>query len=100
MTRDRWNEVYMKKGEEIGAEGETLLVALDGERTYALSPAAYLVWSLCDGKTSVGDIVERIMQSLEGDVDEEWIYQAVITIIDRLAEVDLIEKIGSRNEPL
>lgn len=94
--RERWNEIYRKKGVELGIDAGNFIIALDEERVYALSPLAYYVWALCDGESSVGIIVENIIQNLSQEVqqvEEDEVYQAVITIIDKLAETGLVEKI-------
>ena len=94
--RERWNEVYRRKGFELGIDAGNFIIALDEERVYALSPLVYYVWALCDGETSVGIIVENLIQNLFQEaqkVEEDEVYQTVITIIDRLTETDLVEKV-------
>ncbi len=94
MTRERWDEIYRRKGTELGIDKGNFIVAIDEEHAYALSPAVYYVWSLCDGQTSVGTIVENLVQNIGSEATEEEVYQAVITIIDKLAEVDLVERVS------
>ncbi len=93
MMYERWNEVYARKGTELGIDRGNFVVELDEERVYALSPAVYFVWSLCDGRTSVGTIVENIVQNAGSELDKEEIYRAVVEIIDRLTEAGLVEKV-------
>jgi len=92
-SRERWDEIYKRKGVEVGVDKGDFIVAISEEKAYALSPAVYYIWSLCDGETSIGTIVENLMQNLGSEVNIEDVYKAVITIIDKLAEVDLIEKV-------
>lgn len=94
MMRERWDEIYRRKGTELGIDKGNFIVAIDEERAYALSPAVYYVWSLCDGQTSVGTIVENLVQNIGSETTEEEVYQAVVTIIDKLAEVDLVERVS------
>ncbi|MCS7111888.1 MAG: PqqD family protein [Ignisphaera sp.] len=93
-VKTRWNEVYMKKGSEIGVDKGDFVVAVDEEKAYALAPAVYYVWSMCDGETSIGKIVENLAESMEEDIDTGTLYSAVVDIIDRLVEVNLLEKVG------
>ncbi len=93
MICERWDEIYRRKGTELGIDRGNFIVAIDEERAYALSPAVYYVWSLCDGQTSVGTIVENLVQNIGSETTEEEVYQAVVTIIDKLAEVDLVERV-------
>jgi len=90
----RWNEVYRKKGVEVGVDKGDFIIAVDEEKAYALAPAVYYVWSMCDGETSIGKIVENIAQNIEEEIDINTLYNAVVDIIDRLVEVSLLEKVG------
>ncbi|MEM0153061.1 MAG: PqqD family protein [Ignisphaera sp.] len=90
----RWNEIYRRKGTEIGVDKGDFVVAVDEEKAYALAPAVYYVWSMCDGETSVGKIIENLAENIEEEIDMGTLYNAVVDIIDRLVEVNLLEKIG------
>lgn len=90
--KPRWNEVYRKKGVDLGIEGGEFIVAVDEEKAYALAPVVYYVWNKCDGETSIGAIVEDLMEYVE-DMDEDTVYNAVVDIVDRLYEAGLLEKI-------
>jgi len=100
-ARPRWSEVYVKKGREVGFdEGGNPVVMVDEEHVYALSPAAYYIWSMCDGNTTVGTIVEDIATSLGSEAGEmDRIYNAVVGIIDKLVEVGLAEMIPVQPKP-
>lgn len=91
-TRVRWNEVYRKKGFEVGVDKDEYIVAVSDEKAYALTPIVYFIWSHCDGETTIGHIVEDIVNSVE-DVDLDTVYNAVIDIVDRLVEAELLEKV-------
>jgi hypothetical protein len=90
----RWNEIYRKKGTEIGVDKGDFVVAVDEERAYALAPAVYYVWSMCDGETTIGKIIENLAKSIEEEIDTTTLYNAVVDIIDRLVEVNLLEKVS------
>lgn len=92
LKHTRWNEVYRKKGIELGVEGGEFVVAVDEEKAYALAPVVYYIWSRCDGETIIGNIVEDLMEHVEG-LDRDTVYNAVIDIVDRLVEVGLLEKV-------
>lgn len=91
--KPRWNEIYKKKGVELGVERGEFIVAVDEEKAYALAPIVYYIWSRCDGETSIGIIVEELMEHVEEGVSEDTVYDAVIDIVDRLTEVGLLERI-------
>ncbi len=90
----RWNEKYRKKGSEVGIDQENVIVALNEETAYALSPAVYYIWSMCDGKTTVGNIVEALKSSIGEEIDTKELYDAVVEVIDRLLEADLLERVS------
>jgi hypothetical protein len=92
--RPRWNEVYRKKGIELGIDKGDFVVAADEEKAYALAPAVYYVWSMCDGETTVGKIVENLAESIEEEIDINTLYNAVVDIVDKLLEVNLLEKVS------
>ncbi len=94
VEKARWNEVYRKKGTEIGVDKGDFVVAVDEERAYALAPAVYYVWSMCDGETTIGKIIENLAESIEEEIDTGTLYNAVVDIIDRLVEVNLLEKVS------
>ncbi|MEM4041168.1 MAG: PqqD family protein [Ignisphaera sp.] len=90
--KPRWNEMYRKKGVEVGVDKDEFIVAVNEEKAYALAPIVYYIWSHCDGETSIGHIVEDIMSNVEG-LDIDTVYNAVIDIVDRLVEAELLEKV-------
>ncbi len=94
IPRPRWNEVYKKKGIEVGVDKGDFIIAVDEEKAYALAPAVYYVWSMCDGETTIGKIVENIAQNIEEEIDINTLYNAVVDIVDRLVEVSLLEKVS------
>ncbi|MEM1915956.1 MAG: PqqD family protein [Ignisphaera sp.] len=91
-SKHRWNEMYRKKGVEVGVDKDEFIVAVNEEKAYALAPIVYYIWSHCDGETSIGHIVEDIMSNVEG-LDIDTVYNAVIDIVDRLVEAELLEKV-------
>lgn len=91
-AKPRWNDIYKKKGMEVGVEGGEFIIAIDDEKAYALAPVVYYIWNKCDGETEIGTIVEDLMEHVEG-LDEDAVYNAVIDIIDKLTEAGLLEKI-------
>lgn len=91
--RLRWNEVYRKKGTKLGIDKGDFIVAADEEKAYALAPAVYYIWNLCDGETTVGKIVENLAENIEEEIDMDTLYNAVVDIVDKLLEVNLLEKV-------
>lgn len=92
--RPRWNEVYRKRGTEVGIDKGDFVVAVDEEKAYALAPAVYYVWNMCDGETTIGKIVESLADAIQEDIDMDTLYNAVTDIIDKLVEVNLLEKVS------
>jgi hypothetical protein len=92
QQRPRWNEIYRKKGVEVGVDKGDFIVAADEEKAYALAPAVYYIWNMCNGETTVGRIVESLAENIEEEIDMDTLYNAVTDIIDKLLEVNLLEK--------
>lgn len=83
-----------KQGTEVGLSGEEYIVSLGEDRVYALAPAAYYIWSLCDGTRSVGDILERVKADLkesgEEGLEESELKQILAMVLSELNSVGLI----------
>jgi len=90
-ARPRWNDIYSKKGVELGVESGDFIVALDEEKVFALAPVVYYIWSKCDGETTIGSIVKDLMDYVE-DADEDTVYNAVVDVVDELVQAGLLEK--------
>lgn len=69
-------------------EGEAVLLDIDSGEYYALNEVGGLLWDLCDGSRSVGDLAERI--STEFDVDSSVALTDAIELLDGLAGVGLV----------
>ncbi len=92
---DRWDEVYVRRGVELGEDRGMYIVALSEEKVYGLSPAAYFVWALCDGSTTLGTIVENIAEHVP-EKKVEALYTVVTKIIDELLEAGLVAKASEK----
>ena len=88
-----YDEIKNKKpqriGTELGTDGQNYIIALDEEKAYSLSVAAYYVWALCDGNQTVEELVTRISKELNASEDE--IKDPIATILEKLTEVGLIK---------
>ncbi|RLG85657.1 MAG: hypothetical protein DRO39_05100 [Thermoprotei archaeon] len=80
---------YLKQGEELGVEQGGVLIAIAGEKVYAVTPAAYYVWRMCDGSTTVGQIIDDIVSSTK--LSREDVKAAVSTIIQQLLSAGLVK---------
>ena len=69
-------------------DGETLLLDGEGNCIHQLNRTASFVWHLCDGKTSVEDIVRLLIR--EFDVDEATAAQDVASVVDKLRGLNLL----------
>ncbi len=96
-TYDRVKELKpLKKGSELGFDGQNYLVALSENDVYALASGAYYVWSLCSGEKTVEQLVKDITIELSSvpeskeNIKEEELREPVAMILEQLARVGLI----------
>ncbi len=84
----------VKQGVDMGASGEEYIVSLGEDRVFALAPAAYYIWNLCDGVRSVKDILEKVRSDLresgEEELEEVELKQILAMILAELGNVGLI----------
>jgi hypothetical protein len=84
----------LKQGSELGISGDEYLVSLDESRVFALAPAAYYIWNLCDGVRSVNDILKKIEDDLresgEQPLEESELKQIIAMVLTELNNVGLI----------
>jgi hypothetical protein len=67
-------------------DGETLVYDRRSHKAHCLNRAAALVWSHCDGATSVADLAQLLHQQLQMPADEAVVRLA----LDRLARAHLL----------
>jgi len=77
-----------RQGEHVGMEGENYVIALSEEEAYALNPAAYYIWTLCDGVRTVDEIINKVASDLKLEVAE--VESPVEAILDALSQAKLI----------
>ncbi len=77
-----------RQGQYLGEENENFYVALTSEEVYELSPLAYYVWLLCDGKHSIKEIAEKMSHDLNMDLNE--VIEPLIQAIKGLTSVKLV----------
>lgn len=56
---------------------ETVVYDLQRHRAHCLNATAALVWSYCDGETSVREMTRRLSADLGVVVREEWVWRAL-----------------------
>ncbi|MDT7889167.1 MAG: PqqD family protein [Desulfurococcales archaeon] len=78
----------LRQGEHIGMEGENYVIALSEEEAYALNPAAYYIWTLCDGVRTVSEIIGKVASDLKLEVSE--VESPVEAILEALSQAKLI----------
>ncbi|MFN0277752.1 MAG: PqqD family protein [Pyrinomonadaceae bacterium] len=66
---------------------EVLVYDLDTNKAHCLNESAAFIWSSCDGKNSVMDIVQQFESNGRGKVTEDFVWLA----IDQLNENNLLE---------
>jgi hypothetical protein len=67
---------------------EVLVYDQDRHKAHCLNHTAALVWSHCDGKTSVAEMVRLLEGELDTRVDEELVWLA----LDQLGKTHLLSK--------
>lgn len=84
----------VKQGTDVGLSGEEYIVSLGEDRVFALAPAAYYIWNLCDGLRSVGDILEKVKSDLresgEESLEEAELKQILAMVLSELNSVGLV----------
>ena len=81
MPRAREEELVVEK-----LPDETLVYDLKSHKASCLNRTAALVWSDCDGQTSVAEMATMLERELETPVDEAVVWMA----LDRLSKVHLL----------
>lgn len=66
---------------------EVLVYDLDTNKAHCLNNSAAFIWSACDGKNTVMDIVKQFESNGRGKVTEDFVWLA----IDQLIENNLLE---------
>jgi hypothetical protein len=66
---------------------EILIYNLQTDRAYCLNKTASLIWQLCDGNKTAGEISIQISRQLKSPVNEEFVWVA----LERLYRENLIE---------
>lgn len=77
-----------RKGNYLGEKREKFYVALSPEEIYELSPLAYYVWLLCDGKHTVKEIAKEMSKDLSMPLDQ--ILEPLIIALKGLSNVNLV----------
>ncbi len=90
------NSRFCKKEQIVTRQiaGETLLVPVYGdlanmERIFTLDPVAAFIWEQLDGKKSLKDIRDGVLDAF--DVKKEQAETDIFEFIDELVKADLIE---------
>jgi hypothetical protein len=65
-----------------------LILDMTGGHLYELNEVGRIVWSLCDGKHSINDMVKTI--NGEYDASDVKIYEDITSFLKRLADSNLI----------
>jgi hypothetical protein len=88
MEKDLSNSKPMRNGELINQEGENYYIKISDDKVYEVAPVAYYIWYMCDGNSTVDQIIERI--SKEANLSIEQLHDPVYTIIRELLKAELI----------
>lgn len=75
--------------EKLG--GIPLLFDMTGGRLYELNETAELLWSLCDGKHTVDDMMIKMKEQY--DVSADRVKEDVVSFLRKLQELNLVEMV-------
>ena len=73
-------------------DGETVVLDEDHDVVHALNATATLVWSRCDGSTTLGDIVSALAESYS--TDRQAMHDDVVALAGVLLRRGLVEKVA------
>ena len=74
------------------AQGQTVLLRLDDGGYYALDEVGALIWELCDGQRSLGDVVAALCA--EFDAPEATVAADVLEFVGELRHERLLVDAG------
>lgn len=77
-----------RQGTFLGEEGGNFYVAISEDEVYELSPLAYYVWLLCDGKHNINELANRMSKDLKMELNE--IIEPLLMALNGLKNVNLI----------
>ena len=68
-------------------DGELLLYSPNSARSLYLNPTASIIWHLCDGKNSVGKIIDMLREAFPESADsiESDVHQSIEAFINNKA---------------
>jgi DNA-binding transcriptional ArsR family regulator len=91
------NSVLKREDTIVRQVGDEFLVYdLKTNKAHCLNRIAAEVWMLCDGKTTVAEIVRKVGETAKSSVDEAVIELA----LSRLQKAGLVEQDSSGSEPM
>jgi pyrroloquinoline quinone biosynthesis protein D len=70
------------------AQGEVVLLALDDGTHFRLNEVGGMVWGMCDGSHTLGDVVDAICAEFDATSDE--VADDVVGLVEELAAERLI----------
>lgn len=87
----RWRQLPRRRAsvELRDVDDGAVLIASSGSATYALNPTGRAIWELCDGTTTVEEVVEAICQIF--DVPKETAFTELTAVLEQLAAAGLVE---------
>ncbi len=90
MAEELMSKKPLRKGEQLEMLHDSVLIqAPEEEKIYRVPMAIYVVWIICDGKTAVQDMCEKL--SKESGVELERVKEIVIYALKELERVKLVE---------
>ncbi len=98
MSQDWKKDVFRKRGELVSRDiaGETILVPIKGkladmQRIFSLNPVASYIWARLDGRRSLAEIVEDVVNGF--DVEHTEAENDLREFVGELVKASLIEAV-------
>jgi phosphatidylglycerophosphatase A len=89
-----YEEIKDTKPQQMGElvdrseDGENYVIKLEEDKVYEVAPIAYYVWSLCDGNSTVDEIINKI--STEAELAQDQVRDPVVMVINELVNASLV----------
>ena len=71
-------------------DGEAVIVDLDSSELYSLNPTATVIWEACEEETTLGEVVDRIVEEFE--VEREVAKEDCLEFLEKFSNEGIVFK--------